>query len=179
MYYLYRFLNDDNKVIYVGKTQNLIKRMLKHFNSGHLPEDCYNQVVTVQYLILKTKMDMDIKELYYINKDKPRYNAQSKHEDGVTIEFKEEEQWQTLSLADFSNHNKFNQVITLLEYALLKDSILLDESVDPDSFLMGMNYVKEKIAMNLRQYIKYFSRPYEVFEKYDKSDILYRDTKKE
>lgn len=172
MYYIYRFLNDDGKVIYVGKTQNLIRRMLKHFNSGHLPEECYEQVVAVEYLVVKTKVDMDIKELYYINKEHPKYNQQLKHEDGVTIELKDSENWKQLDLADFSQHNKFNHVMTLLEYALLNDQIMLEESVDADSFLMGINHLKQKILLNLKNYIEYFSRQEEVFQNYTKDDIL-------
>ena len=41
MYYVYRFLDKDNEIIYVGKTYNLETRLKTHFGKkGHLPEEC-------------------------------------------------------------------------------------------------------------------------------------------
>lgn len=79
-YYVYRFLNEDNKVIYVGRTMNVASRMTTHFSKrGHLPSGCYEQVKRIDYLTLKTKNDMKIKELYYIGKYMPEFNTQDKY----------------------------------------------------------------------------------------------------
>ena len=74
-YYVYRFLDKDFTVIYIGKTTNLHTRMKQHFGTkGHLPKDCYDNVYRVDYIEVHTKLDMDIKELYYIGKLQPTYN---------------------------------------------------------------------------------------------------------
>lgn len=74
-YYVYRFVNKDNQVLYVGRTQNLHQRMTKHFSGkGHLPELCYEQVSRIDYLTFKNKNDMKIKEIYYISIYQPPFN---------------------------------------------------------------------------------------------------------
>ena len=46
MFYLYRFLNDKNEILYVGKTkQTLSDRFYAH---SHLPEDCYDKTKKIE-----------------------------------------------------------------------------------------------------------------------------------
>lgn len=82
-YYVYRFLNSESEVVYVGKTkQPLEKRILIHFgNSGHLRKDQISMVTRIEFLELGSRIEMDIVELYYINKWKPAFNTQSKYDD--------------------------------------------------------------------------------------------------
>lgn len=71
--YLYRFIDENNQIIYVGKTvQNLRDRFRGHY---HLPEECYEQTVKIEYATLYTEADLGIYEIYYINKLKPVYNT--------------------------------------------------------------------------------------------------------
>lgn len=74
-YYIYKFLNDDQEVLYVGKTTNLKDRMFKHFHSGHLSPECYSEVSSIRYIECKTDLEMTIKEIYFIDKYKPKYNS--------------------------------------------------------------------------------------------------------
>lgn len=74
-YYVYKFLNDNQEVLYVGKTTNLKDRMFKHFNSGHLSPECYSEVSSIRYIECKTDLEMTIKEIYFIDKYKPKYNS--------------------------------------------------------------------------------------------------------
>ena len=68
MYYVYRFLDKSQNVIYVGKSkQNLEVRFASHL---HLPSECYAMVHKIQFISCKTESDMSIKEIYYINKYK-------------------------------------------------------------------------------------------------------------
>lgn len=41
--YVYRFINKDEQIIYVGSTEDLHKRLKQHFEHGHLGDYCYNQ----------------------------------------------------------------------------------------------------------------------------------------
>lgn len=78
--YVYRFVDCSLNVLYVGKTVNMDRRINQHFSSrSHLAKtDLYEQVHKIEYLKCKTEYDALVKELYYINVFKPKYNKQSK-----------------------------------------------------------------------------------------------------
>lgn len=66
MFYVYRFLDAEDNVIYVGKSkQDLQQRFRGH---RHLPDECYAMVRKIEYTECPTATDMSIKEIYYINK---------------------------------------------------------------------------------------------------------------
>ena len=69
---IYRFLNKDNEVIYIGKAKNLKNRLNTH---SHLPEMCYNERVKVEFCMFDTEDEMDFAERYFIPKIKPKYNT--------------------------------------------------------------------------------------------------------
>jgi len=88
--YVYRYLNTNNEIIYVGKTQNINNRQSQHFSSsGHLPPECYAETDRIEYIELPSKIDMDIKELYYINKWKPMYNIINKQKEEMCLSIDE------------------------------------------------------------------------------------------
>lgn len=95
MFYVYRFKDKHEQIVYIGKTKNLKNRMSQHFSeSGHLSQDKYNQVESIEYLELPTKIDMDIKELYYINVWKPEFNTVNKQVEEMTVQVNEEsDEW--------------------------------------------------------------------------------------
>ncbi|WP_195761395.1 GIY-YIG nuclease family protein [[Clostridium] scindens] len=70
-YYLYKFLDNKNQVIYVGKTENIKNRMMTHFtSSGHLPEECYQSVAMAKSLNLpETDFRETAKGSYLFNKN--------------------------------------------------------------------------------------------------------------
>lgn len=91
---VYRFLDKDSKIIYVGKTASLESRLYSHFKGkAHLPKECYEMTQTVEIITLKSKAEMDIKELFYINVYKPQFNKRSKDSAKLTIEFTETDPW--------------------------------------------------------------------------------------
>lgn len=69
---VYRFLNKDNEIIYIGKAVNLKNRITNH---SHLPKECYNERVKIEFVEFDTTDDMDFAERYYIMKFKPKYNT--------------------------------------------------------------------------------------------------------
>lgn len=82
MFYLYRFLDEYGDVIYIGKTQDILKRLQVHFSSrGHLPKSCYDETNKIEILKINTKTEMNIKELYYISKFQCKYNIREKNEE--------------------------------------------------------------------------------------------------
>ena len=85
MAFVYRFLNENNKIIYIGKTVNLMRRMKEH---DHLTEDCYKKVVNIEYTECETEYDSLILERYLIAKIKPKFNKIFKCHD-LSINIKE------------------------------------------------------------------------------------------
>ena len=87
MAYIYRFIDCDNNVIYVGKTsQTLDKRIGQHFTKGHLSKECYSSIARIEYQKYKTESDALVMETYYITKYDPKYNKLQKSRDLPTLE---------------------------------------------------------------------------------------------
>ena len=73
---VYRFVNESNKIIYIGKAKNLKNRLgTKEHKSKHLPDECYKQIALIQYVTFETENDMEFAEKYYIQKYKPKFNS--------------------------------------------------------------------------------------------------------
>lgn len=74
---VYRFINRENEVIYVGMTSNLKARIAKHLSneSRFVTEDfSIEDIKRVDYLELQNEQECKLVEAYYINKHKPRFN---------------------------------------------------------------------------------------------------------
>ena len=78
-FYIYRFLNNKNEIVYVGKTTNLKNRFKQH---SHLTKE----VVKIEYIECASEADMTWKEIYYINlyKNNNTTNIASVCNDDVT-----------------------------------------------------------------------------------------------
>lgn len=59
-YYVYRFKDKDDNILYVGRTHNLKQRFRNH---EHLTDN----IITIEYIECSTETEMAIKEIYYIN----------------------------------------------------------------------------------------------------------------
>lgn len=76
-YYIYRFLNKNDEVIYVGKTKvNLRSRILAHINLKILNEQQLSEVYLIQYIEIDNEFDWHILEIFYINYFKAKYNKE-------------------------------------------------------------------------------------------------------
>lgn len=72
MYYIYKYIK-KNECVYIGKTDNLLRRHGQHINQ----KDWLNNETQLYYLEVPDKNTMDFIELYFLNKLKPRYNLAS------------------------------------------------------------------------------------------------------
>lgn len=71
IYCVYRFLDENNDILYIGKTSNICTRMEQHFISkSTLQPYVYDKVVKIEYIICKDEQDMTEKEKYFISKYK-------------------------------------------------------------------------------------------------------------
>lgn len=148
MFYLYRFINKDNEVIYVGKSGNIDERLLYHFGSrGHLPKMCYDETVKIEILKLKTKTEMNIKELYYISKFNAKYNSANKDECVFFKELEENDIWENYDLKAKKKE--------LDKYKIIK----LENEVDK---------LKKEIKDNKIKYLEELKKFTEMFHEYYK-----------
>lgn len=89
--FIYRFLDENNEIIYIGKTQNMYARMCGHYtpNGGAsiLPDT--SEIKAIQYFSTKTVSDSIVYEAYLIAKYKPKYNKEFKSDDELTIQLDE------------------------------------------------------------------------------------------
>ena len=82
---VYRFINKEREIIYVGKAKNLRSRLRGH---SHLSSECYEETEEIHYTTFETEDDMDLAERYLISKIKPKYNEVFKKKE-ITVEIEE------------------------------------------------------------------------------------------
>lgn len=76
MGFLYRFLNNKDETIYIGKTTKALSDRLRQHK--HLTTECYQSINKIKYMELENEGDLHILEIYYINKYLPIYNSGDK-----------------------------------------------------------------------------------------------------
>ena len=69
---VYRFINKENEIIYIGKAKELKSRIKNH---NHLTEECYSELAFIEYATFDTEHEMNFAERYYIQKINPKYNT--------------------------------------------------------------------------------------------------------
>lgn len=101
-FYVYKFLNENNDIIYIGLTTNLKNRLTQqHFTkAGHLYEDVYNETSCILYSECLSKDDMKIKERYLINKHSPKYNFQLNNNSSFNFEINDFV-WKQFNMTDY------------------------------------------------------------------------------
>ena len=112
---VYRFLNKDNEIIYIGKAKDLKSRLSGH---RHLPLDCYKHIYQVQYTTFEDENTLDFVECYFIQKYKPIYNSKFNNGEKVfRIEELDKKRWKFYK--DFAKHINISTLenIKATEYA--------------------------------------------------------------
>ena len=105
---LYRLYNENKEVIYVGATTNSVElRIRTHFsnyNKYKLKRLWKTEIRYYDCIELNTKSELDIYEIYYINKHKAKYNDQYKDNKALTSRLK---QLPELSFTELSSIDEF------------------------------------------------------------------------
>lgn len=150
MNYVYRFLDKNGIIIYVGKTGSIKPRMNQHFGTtGHLPSECYLSVETIEYIKIKSKIDMDIKELYYINKWKPFYNNQNKYDEELSISIDENEDWISFrSKSEEEKEELKKRIQELEEIRVSSREIIKEKSIEIVTLNKKMDELRTEIDMS-------------------------------
>lgn len=108
-YFVYKLLDEKLNILYIGKTNNLKRRIQQHMSTGFLPKDAIDEVKYISYICLPKQILSDIREIYYINKYKPKYNKQYKYEEMTDIGFDLIElYWKTIDLEDINSFEVCN-----------------------------------------------------------------------
>lgn len=163
MFYIYQFYNDKNQLLYIGKTINLVQRFISHFSENNWKS---KEVSRIMYAECKTKTDMDIYEIYYINVLNPRYNISLVN--NVVPSFKLEEldfkeyrnELNTSSLnKSYSNIFKSNKpntdlLITEQRFLFMSLEIILKENIKYNNKNLNFYY---QVKIPIVDYIKKFN----------------------
>ena len=71
--FVYRFLDSEYNILYVGSTIALRKRVRKH---NHLPKECYDRTKHIEYFRVNNEADAKVYEVYLINKYRTPFNSE-------------------------------------------------------------------------------------------------------
>lgn len=84
---LYRFIsgNKKPKILYIGKSTNLNKRLFHHpvRDASYVTE----HISRIEVITGLSLADIDLLEIYLINKYKPKYNKDCKSDTNFTLDF--------------------------------------------------------------------------------------------
>jgi excinuclease UvrABC nuclease subunit len=69
--YIYKFYNEQDEVIYIGKTTDLQMRFNAHRNT----KSWWHEVSEIKYIECQDNFEMTTYERYYIRKFNPKYNV--------------------------------------------------------------------------------------------------------
>ncbi len=89
--YLYRFLGKRNNVLYIGRTNDIARRILKeHFTPNtHLPPECYLETAYVEYAEFLNESEEVAYEAILINQIRPKYDIQFKDDASFSVSLPE------------------------------------------------------------------------------------------
>jgi len=78
---IYKFLDNQNKILYIGKAKNISKRVRSYFNKKHLNYKTSllaKNIEKIDFIIVDTEQDALLLENKLIKKFQPKYNIQLK-----------------------------------------------------------------------------------------------------
>ena len=90
-FYLYRFIDAEKRIIYIGRTNDIRRRILKeHFTDNtHLPKECYLETEKIEYTEITNESEEVAYEAILINQIRPKYNTQFKDEGDFNVKVPE------------------------------------------------------------------------------------------
>lgn len=129
-YCVYRFLDKDNNILYIGKSKRLKLRIFDHIKGRtHLSKECISQIQKVEYLEFGCECDMNLFELYCISYFQPPYNKDCKSETGL-IQINIPEIWNELDLKTLDEILSIPPIVASKEPKILfNKDIFLDQEL--------------------------------------------------
>jgi excinuclease ABC subunit C len=75
---VYKYLDDQQQIIYIGKAKSLKKRVTSYFVNKHFDNKktaiLVSRIAAIQYTLVETEMDALLLENVLIKQYKPRFN---------------------------------------------------------------------------------------------------------
>lgn len=158
--YIYEFINKGNEIIYIGKTTNLNRRIRNHI----LDKCWFNEVNKILYAECTSRTDMDIYEVYYINKWNPCHNTQSLYNCMFSQKLNE------LTFIELKINLKKNKKINPKRDQRLTCSNVSDFTII--NYEVGNNYIEKNIILEFYKTHKTESKEWEYLLK-DKQFFLH------
>ena len=168
MGFVYKFIDYDDNIIYIGKTNNIERRMQQHFFNGHLDKSCYDNVHKIFFIKIDGKTNMDMMETFLINKYHPKYNEDKQFNELLDFHKNEflnytEPEWTEMFFYfdEKKIHLSLNEHIP--EYYNTKESMtfrcecLIKQNIYNMIFRKGMyQHYLEKTSVNIDDFLQYF-----------------------
>lgn len=126
MNYVYKLLDKDGNVLYVGKTNNLKRRLTEHIAN----QEWSSEIDSLYYAICRDDFEQRTYENYYIIKSNPKYNKQDKafstHIILPELKWQKFEDEKTIEQDEELKRKMF---FLLENWALINDILELDEEM--------------------------------------------------
>lgn len=101
-FYVYRFLDKNDKVIYVGRAQNLEQRLVSHLSGVSNIKLGIKDTERIEYTSLNTLIESEILETYLIAIWNPKLNKMGKINekisDSIQLELKNDFEWKVYTI---------------------------------------------------------------------------------
>ena len=132
-YCVYRLLDKDKNILYIGKSKQLKTRIANHLREkSNLPKQCVNKICFVEYLEFENECDMDLFEIYAISYYNPPYNKEYISNTGI-IKIKIPNIWNELDINTLERIEKIDiiktNVNTMTEDILFNKDAFLNEEL--------------------------------------------------
>lgn len=93
---VYRFLDEQNNLIYIGKSSDLRTRIKNHSMENKQGDWFHKEVFNIEYIQFEQYGDCSLAEIYFVSKLKPKYNKDFTY-------------WDTSLDLDIFNNKKWNR----------------------------------------------------------------------
>ena len=105
MYTVYKHLDEDENILYIGKSKSLLYRQRQHKKNA----EWFDKVDSIEYCTLSSKSEMDLVEIYLINTLNPKYNKKdSRNDDFVSLKL-DELNWLQFDMCEIEYVNRYDK----------------------------------------------------------------------
>ena len=163
--YIYRFYNKEKEIIYIGKTNNLSKRLDSHFGNYDRTLDRQRWRLKVKfydYAKLPNAALAEIYEVYLINKIKPIYNIKNK-EKGIVPLVLPELNFKKIELIKNKVKN-FNNFKERIKNRINKKSDINTQTARLIDLSFSDKYIKKGLILSEKINSTYSNRDKAIFE---------------
>lgn len=116
---VYRMLNGSGEIIYIGKSSNLKTRIVSHSSETKENDWFLNEVAKIEYVSFKEYGDCSLAEVYFIMKNKPKYNKDfMSWNSNIILEVFESMRWAN------AEYSCFTEAITIYERGEKYDDLI-------------------------------------------------------